>query len=424
MLRKLSLLGRILLLASLDTRKWRGRVLALLTTMLVIHTILGWRAYKQLRAGYQDFTSFYTAGKILSRGQGVRLYDASLQYRTQAEFAPEVTRKGLVRYIHIPAEAAIFVALTKLPFFSAYLLWDLVNLLALAGALVIARPKPSAFRSLPLGLWVLLGFAFFPAFIALLEGQDVLLLLLLCTLTYSALRKNATFAAGCWLGLGLFRFTLVVPLVLVLARRSSLKLIGGFVASAALLASASAAVAGWRQTLLYPVNALRVERTSVGPTVPADMPNLRGLIETTFSAAGSRAIALTIAALSLALLWHCFTRMRMDATGSRFDLSFSLAIIASVLSSYHAYVYDLSVLLIPALLIANYCLLQPTAPRKWAMAAPIVILFLTPLHMALWFRMGLACLWAPVLLVWFWAITREMSRGDPRLAEAYPRALP
>src|SRR5208282_580502 len=141
----------------------------------------------------------------------------------------------------------------------------------------ILRPHLSAFRSQPLVLWDLFGLAFFPVFAALLQGQDILPLLLVFALAYSAMRKNASFAAGCWLGLGLFRFPLVLPFVLIVARRKPWRLMAGFTLAGALMAVASAAVVGWKQTLLYPAYVMRVEWTSIGPIAPENMPNLRGL---------------------------------------------------------------------------------------------------------------------------------------------------
>jgi hypothetical protein len=400
------------LIANLGTSKKQRLALAFLAAMLIIHGVLWWQSRNKLRAGYQDFTIFYTAGKILSQGEGARLYDNALQHQTQREFAPKVaTRKGLLPYNHTPAEAAVFLPFAKLPYFQAYLLWDALNLGTLAAAMFVLRPHLPAFRSQPLLFWVLLGLAFFPVFGALFQGQDILPLLLLFALAYSAMRRNAAFAAGCWLGLGLFRFPLDLPLVLILARRKPRKLMGGFAVTGALLAVASAAVVGWKQTLLYPAYVWRVERTSVGPIAPANMPNLRGLIETVLSGVGFWPfVGGIIAFLSLALLWFCSRSLGLHLDGARFDLSFSLAIIAAVLVSYHAYVHDLSILLIPVLLAANYCRLHPESRRQGVILAPIFVLFLTPLYVALLFRAQLACLLSILLLVWLLVISQEIRR--------------
>jgi predicted membrane channel-forming protein YqfA (hemolysin III family) len=308
------------------------------------------------------------------------------------------------------------VPFTGLPFFTAFLLWDAVSLAALTAALLRVQARLPAFAPARASFSILLGLSFFPVFAALLQGQDVLLLVLLLALTYSALRRNAALTAGCWLGLGLFRFTLVLPLALNLffISRKPSRLLAGFGLTGALLACASFAIAGWRNAIFYFATVLHWERTFAGPTVPADMPNLRGLIQSSFAAFGlgsSPLVTVAIAAGSLALLAWSVKCSRGANRPEPFDLSFSLALIAAVLMSYHAYMYDLSVLLIAVVLIVNDCVVRRPMSSYWTMAAPIFLLFLTPLHLALWFRAQLACLWAGLLLAWFWMITRELRRG-------------
>jgi hypothetical protein len=411
MLDEMQLLGRDLLTTNFLTGKTGRLALVFLAGMACIHVASWWVISQRLPLGYQDFTIFYTAGRILSQGQGAQLYDNALQYRTQQGFAPYTAiRKGPLPYNHIPVEAVIFVPFSKLPYFQAYVLWNLFNVLLLAGALQILRPHLTALRGQSLSLGVLLGLAFFPVFIALVQGQDILLLLPLLALTYSALRRNATLAAGCWLGLGLFRFTLVLPLVLILAWRRAWRLLGGFALSSAFMAAASAALVGWKTTLLYPAYVLRVESRWVGPATSRDMPILRGLIETALTGiVGPRIFVSIIVVLSLALLWFCSRRFDLNSHDPRFDLSFSLALMAAVLASYHAYSHDLSVLLIPVLLVANYCRMRSGTARVWTMVAPMSVLFLTPLCAVLLFRMKLACLLAIVLLLWLGGIVREIS---------------
>lgn len=416
MLGEMQPLGRDLLTTNFFTGKTGRLALVFLAGMACIHVASWWVISQRLPLGYQDFTIFYTAGRILSQGQGAQLYDNALQYRTQQAFAPYTAiRKGPLPYNHIPVEAVIFVPFSKLPYFQAYVLWNLFNVLLLAGALQILRPHLAALRSQSLLFGVLLGLASFPVFIALIQGQDILLLLLLLALTYSALRRNASFAAGCWLGLGLFRFTLVLPVVLILAWRRAWKLLGGFALSSAFLAAASAALVGWKTTLLYPAYVLRVENRWVGPATSRDMPNLRGLIETALTGiVEPRIFVSIIVVLSLALLWFCASRFDWNSHDPRFDLSFSLALVAAVLASYHAYSHDLSILLIPVLLVANHCRARWVTARVWAMVAPMSVLFLTPLCVFLLFRMKLACLLAIPVLIWFWGIAREISGlSDP-----------
>jgi len=420
MLPNLPLPGEAFLITGLYAGK-RGRLaLVFLTAMLIINASGWWELRRQLREGYQDFTSFYAAGKILARHQGARLYDIPLQKQTQQEFAPYAVIRNLP-YYHIPIEAALFVPFTRLPYFQAYLLWDLFSLMVCAAALLIIRPHLQTFRGQSALFWGLLVFSFFPAFIALVQGQDALLLLLLFALTYSALRKGESFTAGCWLGSGLFRFPVVLPLLLILARRSRPRLLGGFILTSALMALSSVALVGWKTALSYPAFLLGGERSWTSPIVSPDMPNLRGLLETvSYHAAGTWAFRAAVVLLGLALLWFCSNLWHPHADGVQFDLGYSLAIVAAILASYHAFTHDLTILLIPALLIANYCQLRPQTWRNWTVTVPMFLLFFTPLCAALLFWMRLARLLAVVLLIWLWGIGREISRAGFHQTEAYP----
>lgn len=394
--------------------------------MIVLHVALWWSVREKLRAGYQDFTIFYAAGTTVLQGGGSGLYDSGLQSKIQRAVAPDAAlHKGPLPYLRIPVEAVIFVPFAKLPYFRAYLLWDLLNLLALFIVLLTLRPHLSAFSGQPLALGIVLALAFFPVFAGLLQGQDILLLVSLLALTYRALRRDAGLLAGCWLGLGLFRFTLVLPLALILAWRRPWKLMAGFGVTGGLMGLLSIAVVGWKAALHYPSYAIRAERASMRQLTPWNMPNLRGLVSAVLRPVSSGKIVAEIAVLlTLALLWYCLRQWNRNAAGDGLNLWFSLATVAAVLSSYHAYAYDLSVLLIPILLVANDCLARPTVTKNWAMMAPIAVLFFTPLHVILWFRMQLASLWAVVLLFWLWAIAREISRADFRSAKAYPGNMP
>ncbi len=387
--------------------------LAFVTAMSLLHGALWWQARDRLQVGYPDFTIFYTAGKLLSQGEGARLYDNDLQYRVQREFASKVeTRKGPMPYNHPPVEAALFVPFAKVPYFEAYLLWDILNLILLALALFVMRAHLPGLRAQPAVLWLVVGLGFFPVFLALLQGQDILPLLLLYALAWAAMKRHSDFAAGCWLGLGLFRFHLVLPFLFVLVLRKRRRLLAGSAAVAMLMALLSIAVVGWKEALAYPSYLLQVEnRVGTGVIAPENMPNLRGLLYVLLPPGTSHVFMFAVVALSLAMLWACSRLWRLGTDQQLFPLQFSLALIAALLVSYHEYDYELSLGLIPVLLILDYLQTRST-PRstQWLLLAPVFLLFLTPLQMLLLFRWRYACFLSIVLLLWFWGVAREILR--------------
>ena len=415
-----------MLTAHLGTSRKQRLALGFLAAMLAIHAAAWWEVRPQLQAGYQDFTMYYTSGRILSLGDGTRLFDGALQYRIQQQFAPNVSiRHGSSPNLHLPVEAVIFVPFARLPYFEAYLLWDGLSVGLLAFTVAILRRHLPALREQSALFWVLLPLGFFPVFVALLQGQDIIVLLLLYALAYSAMRKQSGALAVCWLGLGLFRFHLVLPFVLLAALTRRWRLVGGFAAVAAVMVLLSLAIVGRHEALAYPMYLLHVENMVGEVIAPEIMTNLRGLLHTLLhNVVPPTAVFVLIIGASAALLWAAVKLLRSTCAEEKFPLGYSLAVLTALLVSYHQYDYELSLLLIPILLTADYVQAHPTnRSHGWVILGPMCLLFVSPLHMALLFRWKLACLLALVLLAWFWAIAREMS-GISKRRETRAHDLP
>lgn len=397
----------------MNDQKWKRRTVLFLAAMVVLHGTLFWQLRGRVLSGYGDFTILYSAGRIVAAGLGRQLYDSALQYRTQLEFAPHVeVRNGALPYNHPPFEAVLFVPLAKLPYRSAYFTWIGVNLLVLIFIYRRLRPQVGFLQEQSLGLWLLASLGYFPVFIALLQGQDILLLLLLYALTYPALKRGADLAAGCWLGLGLFRPQEVFPLVLVLLFCRRWKVLTGFTAVAIALAVASVATIGWRETLAYPRFVWTMENSRNGVIAPIDMPNLRGLASLLVGTLGRRWETFLSSALSVAAILWAGVGWKRASRPQDLDLGFALALVVTLLASYHAYPYDLSVLLIAMVLIAN-CGREHSGfgVLLWP---PMLLLFFSPLHLFLWLQWQRASLMALVLIAWAIGISRELKvSADP-----------
>jgi alpha-1,2-mannosyltransferase len=386
-------------------------LLLFLAGMLAVQVAVFWSVRNLIRAGYPDFTIFYSAGNIVRTGMGTQLYDDDTQYSAQKQFAAGVhIRQGPLPYNHPPFEALLFVPFTYLPYFTAYILWGVVNLLILLALPLLLRPHVSLLQRGSPVLWSFMGLAFFPVFVALLQGQDVLVLLLLLTLAFVALKKNSDFAAGCWLGLGLFRFHLVLPIVFMLLLQKRTRLFGGFLSAALALLLISVAVVGVTTTWNYPWYVWRIEQAmGRGSIVPSDMPNLRGLMDGILTAWTTPQFTnIIVVAVSLILVLFAVRRLSNTAQANPLPLGFAFVVLTTVLVSYHAFAYDLSLLLLPVWLVVNHSV-EGRSPRdltKLALLGPVLVLFFSPLLMLLWLRYGRLNLLAPVLLVWWWGISR------------------
>jgi glycosyl transferase family 87 len=385
-----------------------------LVGMVVLHAVVAWNSRDLVRKGYQDFTIFYSAAKIVRQGMGAHLYEEPTQFRVQQEFASGVSiRQGALPYNHPPFEAALYFPLTFLPYFAAYVAWDFINLVILFALPFLLRPHVPILRDLSPAFCLLASVGFFPVFIALLQGQDIIVELLIFTLAFIALKTKADFRAGALLGLGLFRFHLIAPLVLVLLLQNRKKALGGLVTVACALGLLSIAMVGWRETLAYPNYVWSVEQAmGRGAIVPADMPNLRGLADTLLAPlAPNSVVTIIVAAVSIALSLLMSAKWKLSGDAARFDLGFSLCLVITILVSYHAFAYDLSLLLLPVLIVANYLrgVFRISKWDKFALLTPVCILFFSPLLMVIWWQYGHLNLLAPVLLLWAWGITKAIS---------------
>jgi hypothetical protein len=184
----------------------------------------------------------------------------------------------------------------------------------------------------------------------------------------------------------------------------------GFAGVAAALAILSAGIAGKEAIIHYPRYALQiVETPNIGGVPLALMPNLHGLAEGwPKPMPGIIGIALTLGASLLVALFAARAGRVSHNTGS-LELQFSLAVVVSVLIGWQTNSHDLSLLLLPIVLIADYCLHVERRERIFALVVPALPLLLSPLWMALWLVAGKVNLMAIPILLWAWAIGAELS---------------
>jgi len=394
-------------------------VLMVLCGMTAIHIALGVKTWDSVTAGYPDFTIFYSAGKMVRQGMANKLYDETAEWQVQREVALGLRnhRRAAVPFMHAPFEALIFVPLSLLPFTAAYVVWNLINLSVLLLFCFVLRADLGALHRYSPLLPSLFLLGYFPVFNTLLEGQDVILLLLLYAAVFVALKKDALFRAGCWLGLGLFRIHLVVPFLFFMALLRKWRLVAGFMTSALGLASVSALVVGWRGMISYPAHIWSLEH-HLGPLILAARanPNLRGLAEGILSHwSGTPTVPLVVVLLSAIIVFLVVACWRTPISKPRiFDLRFSLMLVATVLLSYHTLFYDFTLLALAVILVWNYVLGTPSlrTGHRIELLAPAALLSFTPLYMVFWvhhwegsYAMAL------LLLGWAWALVREISRS-------------
>ena len=365
----------------------RTKTFALLVLLCAVAALVGLRFSESLQG--TDFPDFYCAARMLAQGQGHQLYNADIQHQYQARYAGRV---GTL-YIHPPFEALLYLAVAWLPMRRAYLLWSFLNLAFMA---IAARRLTN--QVLPTWNWrylVAASLTFVPLLLCCIQGQDSLLLLLLVVLAFTDLRQGRAFVAGFWLGLGLFKFQLILPIVLVLVLTQSKParnpLVKAFILVALALAALSAVICGWSVFTVYPNFLAHLQQQPFAGIVPSAMANFRGF--TYFFLRQSPGAVTALLMLSAAALIKTLTdwkraRLRSQPSSAtshhEFDLAFASTILFALLISYHLNPHDLSLSLLPISLLLHHNLgRKPRLARaaKWITLASLGILFLPPLHL-------------------------------------------
>jgi len=382
--------------------------------MIVVHGCLFWIVRQQLASGSSDFRIFYTAGLMLRRGEGRVLYSERLQSKTQQEVAPAaVNRLGVLPYNHPPFEAVLYGPMTYLPYFSALRLWIAINILLLAGSIYWLRSWLPTLASQFRWLLILTPLAFSPIAYALLQGQDSILLFALYCLAFSALRRSRDLQAGAYLGLGLFKFHLVLPFAFVLVLHKRWRALLGMSIVAALEAAISWGMVGGIELLHYPGFVWHGHEMP-GVSVPADMANLRGLLMGWESNLPVRWLEVALLATSIGLaVWASRQWRPTDLLDTRsWNCGFSICLVVSYLVGYHSYCHDMSFLFLPILLVLDRTLAEW---RETSAGLKLVLglMFVSPLYLRFAVRPR-ENLFAIVLLAFVAYLAATAAKAEPQ----------
>jgi len=381
--------------------------------MVLVHAGIVWRSRELIRKGFPDFGIYYCAGAVARQGQADHFYDNRTIFAVEQQFAQDVPlfRRSLL-YTHPPFEALLFLPFSNFSYVTAYVLWGVLNLILLACVPVLLRPHLPALQSYPAWLWVLAMLAFFPTFYALLEGQDAIVFLFFCSLAFVELKRERWAIAGMWLALGLFKFHLVLPVLLLLLVQKKWKMLIGFLPEAAALGLLSLFMVGLTAARAYPHFVLHVESQLTGTqTVPSDMPSLRGLSYLLLHDATGPLLWTATSAVLLFAAWKCFGGDR-----ETLDLTFALALVTSALIGYHVVSYDLSMLMLAIFLLINH-LLEYGNQNRWSAIAILVaiVVFFSPLPMLLAFRFNRFAMVSWILIALFAGISGQLSAAKQKL---------
>lgn len=319
--------------------------------------------------GEADFLAFYAAGSMANRGESGDLFNIGKVFSVEQEIRGRAGG-SILPFVHPAFEAVFFRPLAILSYQLAYLIFLAINLCCLAISLYVLYP-PSAWCS---NLWAalipLLFLFFTPVGICLLQGQDTILLLMLLAIAYRLLRADREGLAGIVLGLGTFRFQLVLPIAMLYLIWKKWRVVGGFIASAVLAATMSIGVAGLDSIRAYPALLRQISlglssgAESISLSVwPEQMPNIRGLFSLLFSHTMSHSAVQVLVIAASVSLWVWATVRK---------LPFESCVVVAFLTGYHGNLHDCALLLIP---LASAWKDFPSIPTSALLSWSLVALF-------------------------------------------------
>ncbi len=393
------------------SRRWTRlaqNVFLLLTLVGIVYYFA--HGFKEREKG-TDFPAFYAAARMVREGYGHHLYDFHAQDQFQIRYAG---RTGDY-YIHPPFETLFFLPISLWSVQTAYLLWCLLNIAVLAYTAIVFHGH--VLNLVDWRVLLPLFFLFPPVLLCLLQGQDSVLLLLIMTLAVAELRRGRNFTAGCLLGCGLFKFHIVLTLVVLVASLRRKGFVRGFALVFVILLVISAGISGWAFLTVYPRFLMTLSSLPLAGIHPTAMANIRGLVSMSGIVQNPAARLALIWTVSVSLLWYAWISFKSgkstftDVT----NLAFGNFVLAALLVSYHLSPPDLCIALLPIGLFSQY-LAEHTGIPRWvrlSLLSSQCVLFLPPLHVISLAWHVYVCLIIPILII-FLLTSVAIFRGIPR----------
>lgn len=228
---------------------------------------------------------------------------------------------------------------------------------------------------------------FFPLWVAFVQGQLSILLLVSFALAFVCMKDNRDWAAGLSLGLGLLKFQVVLPFALIFVLRRRWRFIGGLAIAAAFLALLSLIAvgpAGLASYLRLLVDTFRHPHTwAYVPVKPSNMPTIRGFVLGVFTGVlppfGLATISAAVSGclvLATAWIWQ-----RQDSDIS-FDLMFAAAVVVSLLTAPYLYPHDLAPLILATTLVMASPEWNVRSRKRSLLLFVIAVLYASPLYLA------------------------------------------
>ncbi len=369
-------------------------VLGAVLLHLVVYQRLWLSVYHHPALEGVDFILFYTAGHLAQSGSLAHLYDLEAQRAIQQTIIPnpDFVPGGVLPFNHPPFLVPLMALIVGEDYHASFLRWTVMLLLVLAfcGWMMARLLEETGWERVEGRAIALSGLCFYPLFISMLKGQVTVFLLAGVLLWLWGTLNRRAWMAGVGLALTILKPQIAVPLALPLLltrRREGWWFVG---TSLALMLASLLMIGwqGWRDFFGMILLTAQGEGFGINQRV---MYNVTGLVLRLLpglSPALVRGVGWGVFLLVTGwLCWFWWSR-RHHITAPHLGLT----IILALFSSPHLHFHDLSLLLVPLLVLVAVGAAQAERGR-------VVAILLLPLSSLLLLTGSLAGgIWLPLLV--------------------------
>ena len=303
---------------------------------------------------HADYMAFYAAGDIAKTGTLSALYDLEQQHAVQERVSDRtLDLEEIYPYIHPPFIVPVLGVITDENYVASFSRWGIVLLIFNALVTYILSKNLQYERSWEGILFFVAVLLFYPSFMGILKGQDTGILLLGVSIWMIGFLRGKDKVAGLALSLVTLRphIALVLAIPFLFNRRNVFK---WFVVGASVLTFFSIALIGFEGTFDY-IELLRISSRGDGFQLRPDaMFNLVGIFARSSFTISHKSLEMVgwlgfgLVILGLSFFWAKSKEIT--------EKHLSIAIILGILSAPHLHYHDLSLLILPLIVLFQWAL--------------------------------------------------------------------
>jgi hypothetical protein len=349
------------------------------SSLVAINTGLWFIAAHQNLFIFADFTSFYSAFKIVMEGDGPKLYDLEVQAKYQQEIMGDFSFDGgVLPYLNPPIVALVLSPLSLFSLNEAFYIWTLGQLGLLIWLIFLVNRTFSHWSKQERITLTLTLLSFWPLTITFILGQFTLIILISIIQIYIAIKDFKLNNAGLW-----FIMLIIKPHFAFIPSMITLNKRFWRVAFMGLLIGIPINIIpgiffGFKPYIQY-IQLLGTVSNYFGKIGlhPDIQYTLRGILLNLFGDTKGgliNTVSIIFLVLGMIIIWRLWMHGEA-ADSSRNKLYFAFSILLSCLLSMHSYPYDDLILVLPAALFYDY-LRQNNYPKKlytvFIMISPLI----------------------------------------------------